>query len=348
MTISVGIFGASGYTGGELVRLLARHPNARIAFVTSERHAGRPLSEVFPHLAAQPGQICRSMRETIGSAPCDVAFCALPHLTSMDVVPELLEQGVRVVDLSADFRLRDPEVYQTWYGEAHRAQGALEEAVYGLPELGRRREISMARLVANPGCYPTSVLLALAPLLRENAIEPDSLIIDSKSGVSGAGRTPAQGSMLSELSEGFRAYKTTGHRHTPEIEQELSLMAGNPIRVRFTPHLLPQSRGILSTCYLRPRRTLTETQWREMFLNHYREERFVRVLPLGEYPATNHVRGSNECRLSVAYDGRTGWLMVLSVIDNLVKGAAGQAVQNMNLMMELEESAGLEQLPLFP
>lgn len=348
MTISVGIFGASGYTGGELVRILARHPAVRIAFITSERHAGRPLSEVFPHLASKQEWICRSLSDSVVSAECDVAFCALPHLTSMDVVPELLNQGVRVVDLSADFRLRDASVYQTWYGQAHRAETLLSEAVYGLPELGNREEIRLARLVANPGCYPTSVLLALAPLLKANAIDVETLVIDSKSGVSGAGRSLAQGSLFSEVAEGFRAYKTTGHRHTPEIEQEVSRLAKTNVRVRFSPHLIPQSRGILSTCYLRPRQTLTESDWRGMLLDYYAEEPFVQVLPVGSYPATNHVRGSNQCRLAVALDTRTGWLMVISVIDNLVKGAAGQAVQNMNIMLELEESAGLEQLSLFP
>ncbi|MBF0341136.1 MAG: N-acetyl-gamma-glutamyl-phosphate reductase [Magnetococcales bacterium] len=348
MTFNVGIFGASGYTGGELVRLLARHPKARIAFVTSERHAGRPLSDVFPHLGGIPELICRPLTDFKATTECDVAFCALPHLTSMDAVPELLERGVRVVDLSADFRLRDEEQFRAWYGEEHRAPALLEEAVYGLPELGDRKAIAGARLIANPGCYPTSILLALGPLLREKAIETETLVIDSKSGVSGAGRSAAQGSLYAEVAEGFRAYKTTGHRHTPEIEQELTRLAGSEIRVRFSPHLLPQSRGILSTCYVRPRLPLTEKEWRDLLATHYRDEPFVQVLPVGQYPTTLQVRGSNRCVLSVALDGRTGWLVVLSVIDNLVKGASGQAVQNMNLLMGVEESAGLEQLPLYP
>ncbi|MBF0629072.1 MAG: N-acetyl-gamma-glutamyl-phosphate reductase [Magnetococcales bacterium] len=348
MTFSVGIFGASGYTGGELVRLLARHPQARIAFVTSERHAGRPIADVFPHLGAGPELICRPLTDLAASVECDVAFCALPHLTSMDAVPELLNRGTRVVDLSADFRLNDAEVFRTWYGEAHRAAGLLGEAVYGLPELGMRDSIRAARLVANPGCYPTSILLALAPLLKEKAIELESLVIDSKSGVSGAGRSAAQGSLFCEVSEGFRAYKAVGHRHTPEIEQELSRLAGAPVQVRFTPHLLPQSRGILSTCYVRPRYALTEAAWRDMLASHYRTEPFVQVLAAGHYPSTHQVQGSNHAVLAVALDERTGWLMVLSVIDNLVKGASGQAIQNMNLLMGVEESAGLEQLPLFP
>ncbi|MBF0296667.1 MAG: N-acetyl-gamma-glutamyl-phosphate reductase [Magnetococcales bacterium] len=347
--MSVGIFGASGYTGGELARILACHPQARIAFVTSERHAGKPLSGVFPHLASLGGQICRPLSDSLASPDCDIAFCALPHLTSMDVVPRLLAQGVRVVDLSADFRLHDPEVYREWYGESHRAPELLPEAVYGLPELpGMRPAIAKARLVANPGCYPTSILLALAPLLSEKAIATDSMVIDSKSGVSGAGRGLSQGSLFAELADGFRAYKTTGHRHTPEIEQELSRVAGVGVRVRFAPHLIPQSRGILSTCHVRPTWERGLAEWQDLLHGYYREERFVRVLPAREYPATNHVRGSNECRIAVDLDPRTGWLIVLSVIDNLVKGAAGQAVQNMNIMMGWKESEGLEQMPLFP
>ncbi|MBF0272732.1 MAG: N-acetyl-gamma-glutamyl-phosphate reductase [Magnetococcales bacterium] len=348
MTFDVGIFGASGYTGGELVRLLARHPEARIAFVTSERHAGRPLSEVFPHLGALPELICRPLTDFTASAECDVAFCALPHLTSMDAVPELLDRGMRVVDLSADFRLHDADQFRQWYGEEHRAADLLDEAVYGLPELGMRDAIRQAQLIANPGCYPTSILLALAPLLKENAVELSSLVIDSKSGVSGAGRSAVQGSLYAEVAEGFRAYKSVGHRHTPEIEQELSRLAGVPVQVRFAPHLIPQSRGILSTCYVRPRLPLMEKEWRDLLASHYEEEPFVRVLPVGQFPSTLQVRGSNHAVLAVALDERTGWLMVMSVIDNLVKGASGQAVQNMNLLMGVDESAGLEQLPLFP
>ncbi|NGZ05867.1 MAG: N-acetyl-gamma-glutamyl-phosphate reductase [Magnetococcales bacterium] len=349
MTIRVGIFGASGYTGGELVRLLARHPEVKVAFVTSERHAGRPLAEVFPHLGVLPELTCHPLTDMTLSSECDVAFCALPHLTSMDAVPELLQRGMRVVDLSADFRLQDAGLFQQWYGAPHRASELLREAVYGLPELQQQRErIRSARLIANPGCYPTSILLALAPLLREQAIELDGMVIDSKSGVSGAGRSVAQGSLFCEVSEGFRAYKVTGHRHIPEIEQELGRVAGRPVCIRFTPHLLPQSRGILSTCYVRPRCALTESQWRDMLIDCYRDEPFVRVVPAGQFPSTHQVRGSNYAALGVALDERTGWLMVLSAIDNLVKGAAGQAVQNMNLMLGVEESAGLEQVPLFP
>lgn len=348
MSIRVGIQGASGYTGGELVRLLARDPEVEILFVTSERFAGKPLSAIFPHLINGPSVTCTQLGDLSVVDGCDVVFCALPHVTSMTVVPELLAQGVRVVDLSADFRLDDAQLYEAWYGEAHKAPHLLAEAVYGLPELTDHGRIRKARLVANPGCYPTSVLLALAPLLAGRLIDLDTIVIDSKSGTSGAGRTPSQGTLFSEVAEGFRAYKTVGHRHTPEIEQGLSRVAGQKISVRFSPHLIPQSRGILTTCHLRPTVDKPQQAWQEIFETYYAHQTFVRVLPAGELPATHHVRGSNFCHLAVVPDQRTGWLVVVSVIDNLVKGAAGQAVQNMNILLGRPESQSLEQLPLFP
>ncbi|MEO5364639.1 MAG: N-acetyl-gamma-glutamyl-phosphate reductase [Magnetococcus sp. DMHC-8] len=347
MTLSVAILGATGYTGGELVRLLSRHGGVHIAHVTSERYAGKPLRLAFPHLANGPELICRPLGDLEGVERLDVAFCALPHLASMREVPALLERQVRVIDLSADFRLHDAATYRAWYGTDHLAPGLLAEAVYGLPEL-HRAAIAGARLVANPGCYPTSVLLALAPLLRGEWIDPTLMLIDSKSGVSGAGRSASQDTLFAEVEGGFRAYKVEGHRHTPEMEQELSLLAGEEVRLRFVPHLLPQSRGILSTCHLRPRAVRSQAEWRDLLWNVYRDEPFVRVLEPGLWPATHHVRGSNHCHIAVAVDARTGWLTVLSTLDNLVKGAAGQAVQNMNLMFGLEERTGLEQLPLFP
>ncbi|MBF0183761.1 MAG: N-acetyl-gamma-glutamyl-phosphate reductase [Magnetococcales bacterium] len=347
MSISVAVLGATGYTGGELLRLLGRHPEVRIAHVTSERYAGKPLRQAFPHLTALPELICRPLGDVHGVEDVDVAFCALPHLASMREVPQLLARSMRVVDLSADFRLHDPLIYRTWYGTEHLATQLLAEAVYGLPEL-HRHAIATARLVANPGCYPTSVLLALAPLLREEWIDTSWMIIDSKSGVSGAGRSASQDNLFTEVEGGFRAYKVEGHRHTPEMEQELSLLAGSDVRIRFVPHLLPQSRGILSTCHLRPRVVRSQAEWQETLRTFYRDEPFVRVVEPGSWPATSHVRGSNYCHIGVAVDSRTGCLTVLSVIDNLVKGAAGQAVQNMNLMFGMDERTGLEQLPLFP
>ena len=347
MTLSVAILGATGYTGGELVRLLSRHEAVHIACVTSERYAGKPLRQAFPHLTGLPDLVCRPLGDLGQVEPLYVAFCALPHLASMREVPALLARAVRVIDLSADFRLHNAATYQEWYGTGHLAPDLLPEAVYGLPEL-HRAAIAPARLVANPGCYPTSVLLALAPLLRGNWVDPSLMLIDSKSGVSGAGRSASQDILYAEMEGGFRAYKVDGHRHTPEMEQELSLLAGVDVRLRFVPHLLPQSRGILSTCHLRPRVVRSQAEWRETLRAFYQDEPFVQVLEPGLWPATHHVRGSNFCHIGVAVDARTGWLTVLSVIDNLVKGAAGQAVQNMNLMLGLNEQTGLEQWPLFP
>lgn len=347
MTRSVAILGATGYTGGELVRLLSRHGGVRIAHVTSERYAGKPLRHAFPHLTGLPELICRPLGDLEGVEGLDLAFCALPHVASMKEVPGLLARSVRVIDLSADFRLHDADTYRAWYGTDHLAPELLPEAVYGLPEL-HRSAISQARLVANPGCYPTSVLLALAPLLREGLIDTGLILVDSKSGVSGAGRSASQDILFTEVEGGFRAYKVEGHRHTPEMEQELTALAGVSVQLRFVPHLLPQSRGILSTCHLRPRVIRSQQAWWETLHTFYQNEPFVRVLEPGLWPATNHVRGSNYCHIGVSVDARTGWLTVLSVIDNLVKGAAGQAVQNMNLLFGLDEQTGLGQLPLFP
>ncbi|MBF0401895.1 MAG: N-acetyl-gamma-glutamyl-phosphate reductase [Magnetococcales bacterium] len=347
MTISVAILGATGYTGGELVRLLSRHEAVRIAYVSSERYAGKPLRHAFPHLTSAPDLICQPLGELTEMEKVEVAFCALPHVASMKEVPKLLAHSIRVIDLSADFRLHDAHTYQEWYGAAHLAPELLPEAVYGLPEL-HRNTIPTARLVANPGCYPTSVLLALAPLLQGRWIDPNRIVIDSKSGVSGAGRAANQDALFTEVAAGFRAYKVVGHRHTPEMEQELSALAGSDVTVRFVPHLLPQSRGILSTCHLQPYAVRSQSEWYETMQSFYQREPFVRVLEPGQWPATSQVQGSNFCHIGITVDPRTGWLTVLSVIDNLVKGAAGQAVQNMNLLFGLAETSGLEQLPLFP
>lgn len=345
--IAAGILGVSGYTGGELARILARHPQVRIAHVTSERSAGKSLGTIYPHLYTLGELTCQALNPAQVGEMCQVAFLALPHAASMAVAPTLLEKGCKVVDLSADFRLKDAALFQEWYEEAHHAPALLPEAVYGLPEL-HRAAIAPARLVANPGCYPTSVILPLTPLLEERLVEPEGIIIDSKSGVSGAGRSAHQSILFAEVAEGFKSYKTMRHRHTPEIEQELSRAAGNTITVRFTPHLLPQVRGILSTCYLRPRQKMDDAAWGAVLKSRYAGEPFVHVLPPGEFPGTSQVRASNGCIMGIGVDPRTGWLVVISTIDNLVKGASGQAIQNMNLMFNLEERLGLEQLPVFP
>nr|WP_321464684.1 N-acetyl-gamma-glutamyl-phosphate reductase [uncultured Desulfobulbus sp.] len=345
--LNVGIVGASGYTGVELARILAGHPEVRLTAATSRQYAGKPLAEVFPNLRKRIDLVCENLgvEELIDRA--DFFFCAVPHKTAMDIVPQLLQAGKKVVDLSADFRLHDAAVYEAWY-QPHSSPQFLAEAAYGLPELYRDR-VRSARLTANPGCYPTSVILALTPLLRAGLIDPATLIIDSKSGTSGAGRSASVGSLFCEVTDGFKAYKVGGsHRHIPEIEQELSLAAGKAVTVSFTPHLLPISRGILSTIYASLTEAGKEADLQALFEETYGDEPFVRVLPVGTVPATQHVRGSNCCDIGLQKDTRTGRLIVMSAIDNIVKGASGQAVQNMNLMNGFDETTGLMGVPFFP
>jgi len=344
--IRVGIVGASGYTGAELARLLCRHPDVEIVAATTRQYKGRPLDSVFPHLAGLTDIVCEDLDAEGLAGRADYLFTAVPHQTAMNLVPSLLTAGAKVVDLSADFRLRDAAIYEQWY-QPHSAPGYLAEAVYGLPELYRDR-IAAARLVANPGCYPTSVILALAPLLTAGVIDPETLIVDSKSGASGAGRGASTASLFCEVSEGFRAYKVGEHRHTPEIEQEIGQLCGRPVTISFTPHLLPMSRGILSTIYATLTVRKSDLEIYEIMREFYRRESFVRVCRPGELPATQHVRGSNYCDIGFKVDLRTNRLVVLAAIDNVVKGAAGQAVQNMNLMAGLPEGRGLEAVPLFP
>ena len=344
--IRVGIVGASGYTGAELVRILANHPAVEITFATSRQYAGKPLAQVFPHLAGRTSLVCRDLAVEECAAMADVVFTAVPHQTAMALVPKLLAAGRKVVDLSADFRIHDAAVYEAWY-QPHTAPELLASAVYGLPEL-HRAAIKATNLVANPGCYPTSVILGLAPLLKAGLIDPATLVVDSKSGTSGAGRGAAVGTLYCEVTEGFRAYKVAEHRHTPEIEQELSKLAGQPVVISFTPHLVPMSRGLLSTIYAKTTKTLSQTELDGLYQEFYRNELFVRPVPPGALPATQYVRGSNYCDLAARFDQRTGRVIVLAAIDNLVKGAAGQAVQNMNLICGLPEGQGLEAVPFFP
>ena len=345
--LNVAIIGASGYTGVELIRLLSNHPNVALRMVTSRQFAGKPISQVFPNLRNKVDLICENPDIDRLCASADLFFAAVPHKTAMDLVPQLRRAGRKVIDLSADFRLRDQAVYEEWY-QPHSSAQFLGEAVYGLPEL-YRRDIADSSLVANPGCYPTSIILGLAPLLKAGAIEPATIIADSKSGTSGAGRAAQLGSLFCEVADGFRAYKVGGtHRHTPEIEQELSLLHGSPVRVTFTPHLLPISRGILSTVYARLQPGYTAEAISQLYQEMYADEPFVRLLPPDTLPATQHVRGSNYCDIGFSIDERTGRIIVLSAIDNIVKGAAGQAVQNLNIMHGFEETAGLAAVPLFP
>jgi len=344
--IRVGLVGASGYTGAELARILCNHPHVELTVATSRQHAGKPLAEVFPHLRGKVELICEDVVADALLERADLFFLAVPHKTAMGLVPSFLEAGKKVVDLSADFRIHDASVYEAWY-QPHSAVQYLAEAVYGLPELYRDK-IAAARLVANPGCYPTSIILGLAPLLKAGVIDPATIVVDSKSGVSGAGRGANVGSLYCEMGEGFKAYKVGEHRHTPEIEQEISLLAGREVVISFTPHLLPMSRGILSTIYAGLDAGQDEGSIRKLYEDFYRQESFVRLCPAGDYPATQFVRGSNCCDIGFKVDGRTGRIVIVSAIDNLVKGAAGQAVQNMNLLCGLPEGEGLAQAPLFP
>ncbi len=344
--LKVGIYGASGYTGQELLRLLIGHPGADVVTITSRKFKDMPVSEVYPVFAGMTDLkfVDSSPKKLVSS--CDVVFLALPHGEAMLVAPEFVAAGMKVIDLSADFRLRDASVYESWYVK-HTAPDLLEKAVYGLPEL-YRDEIKGSNLVANPGCYPTSIILGIAPLLREGCIDPSSIIADSKSGVSGAGRDLQLGSLFCEVNEGFKAYKVGSHRHTPEIEQELGRIADTAITISFTPHLVPVNRGILSTIYANLKGRISEQEIIDIYQKFYGDEKFVRICKAGSLPNISSVRGSNFCDIGCVLDGRTGRVVIVSVIDNLVKGASGQAVQNMNLMCRLPEGAGLDHISLFP
>lgn len=345
--LNVAIVGASGYTGLELIRILHCHPEVAVTCLTSEQSAGKRISEVFPTLRGRCDLVLENLEPVRVSEKADIIFTALPHKAAMEVVPTFLKLGRKVIDLSADYRLSDPEVYGRWY-EPHLNPANLKKAVYGLPEI-RRARIKGAKLVANPGCYPTSIILGLAPLLKQGLIHPHSIISDSASGVSGAGRSAKVDSLYCEVNEGYKAYGVGGvHRHTPEIEQELSLLAGEPLKVTFTPHLVPMDRGILSTIYSAPVREMTSADLVRLYAEFYAGEPFVRVLPQGSLPSTAFVRGSNFCDIAPLVDERTGRIIVVSAIDNLVKGASGQAVQNMNLVCGFPETTGLDGLALFP
>ncbi len=336
----VGIINVSGYAGVELARLLYQHPEVELTSVTGRSAAGQRLGQVFPHLAG----IDLTIEADLGRV--DLAFSAMPHQASAEEVMPLLKQGIKVVDISADFRLKDAAQYKQWYGSTHPTPELLKQAVYGLPEL-HRSKVASAQLVANPGCYPTGAILALAPAVKAGLIEPD-IVIDSKSGLSGAGRALSLRSHFSEANEDVAAYALEGHRHLPEIAQELNLLsAQKPLSITFVPHLVPMTRGILTTCYA----TLTtskkgEKELSQLYQDFYRDAPFVKVVD--SPPHTKHTWGNNLCLIHPTIDTRTGRLIVISAIDNLVKGAAGQAVQNMNLMLGLSETTGLEALAVYP
>ncbi len=342
MTYRIAILGASGYTGADLVRLIATHPTMDIAALSADRKAGQAMAEVFPflrHLA-----LPRLQRiEEIDFSAVQLCFCALPHGTTQEVIAAL-PRDLRIVDLSADFRLRDPADYQTWYGKPHAAPDLQAEAVYGLTEF-YREEIEAARLVAGTGCNAAAGQYALRPLIAAGVIDPDEIVIDLKAGVSGAGRSPRENLLHAELSEGAHAYAAGGtHRHLGEFDQEFSKIAGRPVRVQFTPHLIPANRGILATVYVRG----VPEAVHECLANAYRDEVFLQVLPLGELPSIRHVRGSNFCHLGVVGDRIPGRAVVVAALDNLTKGSSGQALQNANLMLGAEETAGLMLAPVFP
>ena len=341
----IGVLGASGYTGADLIRLAACHPNMEIGVLAASSHAGKALAEVFPHFAFLPAPALVKGEEADWSG-CDAVFSGLPHGTAQDLI-KTLPGHVKIIDMSADFRLRDTAVYAQWYGREHAAHGLLAEAVYGLTE-HYGAAIAGARLVACPGCYPTASLLALLPLVAGGLIDPGEIIIDAKSGTSGAGRGLKQNLLLAEAGEGLTPYSVASHRHAPEIEQEIGKAAGREVIVNFTPHLIPMSRGELVTCYVRLNGGATAEALRDALAAAYRAKPFVHVAPKGVMPATQTVRGSNYCQIGVFADRMPGRAIVISTIDNLVKGSAGQAIQNFNLMFGLPETAGLKQLPLFP
>jgi len=343
--VKIGILGASGYTGAELLRLLARHPQAEIRVLTANAKAGKSVGEVFPHLAHLDLPALKKVEDADWSG-LDVVFCALPHGTTQEIIAKLPKHP-KVVDLSADFRLRDLPTYAKWYGHEHKAPDLQKEAVYGLTELARDA-VKKARLVANPGCYPTAAQLPLVPLVEANAIEAGDIIIDAKSGVTGAGREAKESNMFAEIAEGIHPYSIASHRHAPEIEQALSAAAGKPILVNFTAHLMPMNRGIEETIYVKLHNGATADDLRTTLAKRYADEPFVRVVPKGVVPATRHVRGSNHSLIGVFADRIPGRAILVSVQDNLVKGASGQAIQNMNAMIGLPETTSLEQQPLFP
>ncbi len=343
--LRIGVIGASGYTGADLIRLAAAHPNIEIGPLAAGAHAGQSLADVFPHLARIDAPAL-ARAEDADWRGCDAAFSGLPHGAAQDII-KALPRDLRVIDMSADFRLRDPCVYANWYGRTHDAPELLREAVYGLTEF-YAGEIAEARLVACPGCYPTAVLLALLPLVGDRLIDADDIIIDAKSGISGAGRALKQNTLFAEAGEGVSPYAIGAHRHGPEIDQEISRAAGRDVVVSFTPHLVPMSRGELVTCHVRLAAGASAADLRASLDARYRDAAFAHLLPEGAVPATQHVRGSNHFIVNVFPDRLPGRAIVIGALDNLVKGSAGQALQNFNLMFGLPETTGLEQLPLFP
>jgi N-acetyl-gamma-glutamyl-phosphate reductase len=346
MKTRVGIIGATGYTGVELLRLLLLHPEVEVTALTSQKYAGAPIDQVFPSLKKRLQLKCEELKVDQVSTKADFIFTAVPHKTAMEIVPLFHRQGKKVIDLSADFRFKDAAIYEKWY-QKHTNPELLLESVYGLPEL-HREEIRNAKIVGNPGCYPTGVLIGLMPLVKKGLISLESIVVDAKSGVSGAGRDVVLESLFCEVNEGVKAYKIFAHRHTPEIEQELSQMVKEELKVTFVPHLIPMDRGILSTLYGRLIKKMKTEELLSVFQEAYQEEPFIRVYPKGKLPNTKDVRSSNFCDIGVTVSETDDCAVIITAIDNLVKGASGEAVQNMNIMLGYPETLGLDVLPLFP
>jgi len=346
MKTKVGIIGATGYTGVELLRLLLHHPQVEVAALTSQKYAGMPIDQVFPSLMKHLPLKCEELNVEQISKKTDFVFTAVPHKTAMEVVPLFHRQGKKIVDLSADFRFRNAAVYEKWY-QKHTSADLLPESVYGLPEL-HREEIRNARIVGNPGCYPTGALIGLSPLVKKGMISVDHIVVDSKSGVSGAGRDVVLESLFCEVNEGVKAYKIFAHRHTPEIDQELSRLAQKEMNVTFVPHLIPMDRGILSTLYVRLTKKMKTEELLHAIEDFYQGEPFIRTYPKGKLPSTKDVRGSNFCGIGVTVSESDDRAVIVTAIDNLVKGASGEAVQNMNIMLGFPETMGLDVLPLYP
>jgi N-acetyl-gamma-glutamyl-phosphate reductase len=341
--IRVGIVGATGYAGAELVRLLAGHPAVDLTLLTSRQYAGTRFDAVFSSMAGVVDLVCRDYSLDAACDQTDILFMALPHQLPMSFIPQLLKNGKRVIDLSADFRFRNVAVYEQYY-QPHQAAHLIDESVYGLSEIYGER-IGKARLIGNPGCYPTSVLLPLIPLLKSGLIRPDAIIADSKSGVSGAGRSLSLTAHYCEVQESFKAYKVGQHRHNPEMDEVLSIEARMPVSITFVPHLVPLSRGMLTTLYTTPKISVSPEDIHNCLASFYAGRHFVRICPDNRLPDTRNVRGTNFCDIGFKLDASRNRLILISAIDNLVKGAAGQAVQNMNLMLGLDETTGLRQVP---
>lgn len=345
--VKAGIVGANGYGGAELIRLLTNHPSVQVEMLISHTTQGEKVETLYPHLSGILEKPLEAFDPDVLAERVDVVFFATPAGVSKELLPECLKRGLTCIDLSGDFRLKNPSEYETWYHKTPAAAAQLADAVYGLPELNRR-QIESAHFIANPGCYPTASLLGLAPALKDGALEKGSIIIDGKSGVSGSGRKAATGNLFSEVNESVKAYKLGTHQHTPEIEQEMAAISGYRQSITFTTHLIPMTRGLMCTIYANLAKGYSTREFIEMYRHFYKKSPFVRIRPLGTWPATKEVAGSNYCDIGLHVDGRTRRLTIVSVIDNVVKGAAGQAIQNLNMMQGWEETTGLRYTPIYP